>query len=150
MFPEFLCSRSTLAKIACLNVTLRDKCHRDAVLLIVNYFKETLPPDCVFYNPSVPSMSRSHSLLAPPPPQPDVTARAQYDDGHAAGRHFDAADRDVMSDFPAASSGNPRAPPSAASAQKLTTSGSDIGSSHRLLTLLMMMSVVFARYNSAG
>ncbi|KAL7061241.1 hypothetical protein AAHC03_09126 [Spirometra sp. Aus1] len=141
---------STLAKIACLNVTLRDKCHRDAVLLIVNYFKETLPPDCVFYNPSVPSMSRSHSLLAPPPPQPDVTARAQYDDGHAAGRHFDAADRDVMSDFPAASSGNPRAPPSAASAQKLTTSGSDIGSSHRLLTLLMMMSVVFARYNSAG
>ncbi|VDN08879.1 unnamed protein product [Dibothriocephalus latus] len=138
---------STLAKIACLDATLRNKCHLDAVLLIVNYFKETLPPDCVFQDPSSSSMSKPHSVSVSFQLQPDIATRAQYVDGLAADRQFEAADKDIMSDFPVASSGHFRAHPSAASVQKLTTSGSAINAGHCLIIFLVL--VVLLRRKTA-
>ncbi|KAL5966445.1 hypothetical protein TSMEX_005820 [Taenia solium] len=54
--------KSIKAKLDCLYNLLRDTCHPDATLLILNYFKETLPPDCIF-SPSAEAERKPLPLL---------------------------------------------------------------------------------------
>ncbi|KAH9284050.1 hypothetical protein ECG_02864 [Echinococcus granulosus] len=82
--------KSIKAKLDCLYNLLRNTCHPDATLLILNYFKETLPPDCVFS----PSAEVGHKPLLPPlPPMSLPNAFPQ-----SPSRRRTHAE--VMSDFP--------------------------------------------------
>ncbi|VDK33211.1 unnamed protein product [Taenia asiatica] len=84
--------RSIKAKLDCLYNLLRDTCHPDATLLILNYFKETLPPGCIF-SPSAEAERKPLPLLPQLLPLSHSNAVPQspsHRRNHA----------EVMSDFP--------------------------------------------------
>ncbi|VUZ55081.1 unnamed protein product, partial [Hymenolepis diminuta] len=83
--------KSTKAKLDCLYNLLRDTCHPDATLLILNYFKETLPPGCVF-TPTAEVVNTSPYLALPNRP----TVPNQIPASNSRPR----SNGDVMSDFP--------------------------------------------------
>ncbi|KAM3175516.1 hypothetical protein ACTXT7_008362 [Hymenolepis weldensis] len=84
-------SQSTKAKLDCLYNLLRDTCHPDATLLILNYFKETLPPGCVF-TPTAEVINTSPYLALPNRPAVPNQISASSNRPRSNG--------DVMSDFP--------------------------------------------------
>ncbi len=83
---EILASRSTKAKLDCLFKLLRDTCHPDATLLIINYFKETLPSGCT-YSPGYPVIQPRPLKFTTPPKFPSPHSRPR-------------SHQEVMSDFP--------------------------------------------------
>ncbi|KAM7535815.1 hypothetical protein Aperf_G00000097512 [Anoplocephala perfoliata] len=82
--------KSIKAKLDCLLNLLRETCHPDATLLILNYFKETLPPDCVF-SPSGDVNQKSPNFL---PTRPTASNEIPLSQNRPRG-HVE-----VMSDFP--------------------------------------------------
>ncbi|KAL5108764.1 hypothetical protein TcWFU_003723 [Taenia crassiceps] len=84
--------KSIKAKLDCLYNLLRDTCHPDATLLILNYFKETLPPGCIFS----PSVETEHKPL-PLPPQLPPSSHSSAISQSLSHRRSHA---EVMSDFP--------------------------------------------------
>uniref|UniRef100_A0A5K3F653 Uncharacterized protein n=1 Tax=Mesocestoides corti TaxID=53468 RepID=A0A5K3F653_MESCO len=75
--------KSIKAKLDCLYKLLRDTCHPDATLLILNFFKETLPPGCIFSLNGSPPVGTLSS---------DVSSKFSQQKTH----------QDLMSDFPQA------------------------------------------------
>nr|CUU98011.1 hypothetical transcript [Hymenolepis microstoma] len=88
---EEMASLSTKAKLDCLYNLLRDTCHPDATLLILNYFKETLPPGCVF----TPT-----SEIINTPPYVDLPYRPVIPNQIPVPKNRSQKNADVMSDFP--------------------------------------------------
>lgn len=93
-----LYNRSIKAKLDCLFNLLRDTCHPDATLLILNYFKETLPPGCV-YPPQY-----QEPPLPPVPLHPKYTKVFQQSQRHSQtpdlSKPQQHAQQQIMGDIP--------------------------------------------------